>query len=270
MMQRVSEFLQGVDLKDVLEIAIIAMVIYILLRFLRGTRGAGILRGLGISAVAGFLLAQVLIAQFELDQLGRVLDYLLTTLVVGLIVIFQPELRRGLVMLGRNPFVRLFVRDTDPLLGELTKAVENLSRRRVGALVGIQRRVALGQYSDTGIDLDATITGTLLNTIFWPGTPLHDGGVIIRGDRVVAAACQFPLSESAASVGHYGMRHRAALGLSEETDAVVVVVSEESGGVSLAVAGQLRPVTPEEFPEVLGKLLGETDRPDTGPVEKDT
>ena len=258
-MQRILDFFEGLILKDILEIAIIAMVIYILLRFVRGTRGAGIMRGLGIIVVAGFLLAQVLIAQFQLEQLGRVLDYLLTTLVLGLIIIFQPELRRGLVMLGRNPFVRLFLREKSPLVSELTQAIQNLSRRRVGALVGIQRQVGLGHYADTGIHVDAAMSGTLLNTIFWPGTPLHDGGVIVREGRVAAAACQFPLSESAAGLGHYGMRHRAALGLSEETDAIVVVVSEESGGVSLAVRGQLRPVTPEELPKALGTLLGEAD-----------
>lgn len=270
MMQRVIDFFSVLSVKDVLEIAIIAMVIFILMHFLRGTRGAGIVRGLGITAVAGFLLAQVLIAQFQLKQLGRVLDYLLTMLVVGIIVIFQPELRRGLVMLGRNPFIRLFVSEKDPLAAELTKAVQNLSRRRVGALIGIQRQVGLGHYGDTGISIDASVSSTLLNTIFWPGTPLHDGGVIIREGRVAAAACQFPLSESSASIGHYGMRHRAALGLSEETDAIVVVVSEENGAVSLAVGGQLQPVSPDELPQSLGTLLGEAELAPTAAAEDET
>jgi diadenylate cyclase len=245
-----------VGTRDLIEIAILAVTIYFVLRFLGKTRGAGMVRGLGLVVVGLFLVAQVVIASFDLTVLGRVLDYLLTTVLVGLLVIFQPELRRGLMVLGRYRIWRWFTQLPQiPVADKLADAAEAMSRECVGALIVIEREMDLAAYVETGETIDSEVTPALLRCIFSKHSPLHDGAVILCGGRLAAAACQLPLGLPPEGSAHFGMRHRAALSMSEETDAVLLVVSEETGRISLAVAGRLEPVPRENLSRRLASLL---------------
>jgi diadenylate cyclase len=267
-----EDYIGSVGGKDLVEIGIIAGLIFVVLHFFRGTRGAGIIRGLAIVAASLFLVALLLISQFQLAQLARVLDYLLTIAVLALVIIFQPELRRALLVLGRNPLLRFFVRRSNPVSTEVARAAQSMARRHVGALIVLQRRVGLDHHIQSGVRVDSEVTGELLNTIFWPGSPLHDGAAIVREGRIGAAACQLPLADLADGPSPLGMRHRAALGMSEETDAVVLVVSEENGVVSLAVGGVLRRVKPGDLAGELEALLSEEpddDRPGDPPNQEE-
>jgi diadenylate cyclase len=247
---------ESVGTRDLIEILILAVAIYALLRLLGKTRGSGLVRGLGLVVVVFFLAAQVIIAAFDLMELGKVLDSLLTVMLLGLVVIFQPELRRGLMLLGRYRMLRYLVRESHPIADKLADAAEALSRECVGALIAIQRDMSLAPCVESGELIDAELSAALLRTLFIPPGPLHDGAVIICDGRITAAACQLPLGqppEGASS--HMGMRHRAALCLSEETDAVLLVVSEETGRISLAVGGRLEPVPRENLSRRLAALL---------------
>jgi diadenylate cyclase len=255
--ESLAQLYEALGARDLVEIAILALAIYLFLRFLGKTRGAGIVRGLGLVVVGLFLLAQVVIASFDLIVLGRVLDYLLTTVLVGLLVIFQPELRRGLMVLGRYRILRFFVREQNhPVADKLADAAEAMSRECVGALIVIEREMALAAFVETGEPIDSEVSATLLRAIFCKRSPLHDGAVILCDGRVAAAACQLPLGQPPEGAGvHMGMRHRSALCMSEETDAVLLVVSEETGRISVAVGGRLEPVPRENLSRRLAELL---------------
>ena len=256
-MERLAQLYESVGFRDLVEVAILATTSYAVLRFLGKTRGTGVVRGLALIIVGSFLIAQVIIASLDLTELGKILDYLLSTVVVGLMIIFQPELRRGLLVLGRYPMLRYLVADNSrPVADRLAETAVALSRDCVGALIAIQRELSLVQYIETGEAVDAELSGPLIRTIFTPRSPLHDGAVIVRKGRLVAAACQLPLAQPPAAAGpQMGMRHRAALGLSEETDAVILVVSEETGRISLAAGGQLEVVSRENAARRLAALL---------------
>jgi diadenylate cyclase len=261
--KRLAQLYEMVGTRDLIEIAILTLVIYFLLRFLGKTRGSGVVRGLGLVVLGLFLVAQVVIASFDLTELGKVLDYLLTSVLVGLVVIFQPELRRGLIVLGRYRMLRYIVGEHHPIADKLADAAEALSRECIGALVAIQREIALDSYAETGELIDGEISVALVRTIFSPRTPLHDGALILCNGRVRAAACQLPLGQPPDGASpHMGMRHRAALCLSEETDAVLLVVSEETGRISLAVSGHLEAVSRENLSRRLADLLS---KPATNP-----
>jgi diadenylate cyclase len=255
--ERLVQLGESVGTRDLVEIAILALAIYAVLRFLGKTRGSGMVRGLGLVVVGLFLVAQVVIASFDLTVLGQALDYLLATVLVGMLVIFQPELRRGLMVLGRYRLLRYFRRaPCHPIADKLADAAQALSRDCVGALIAIQREVALAPYAETGERLDGEVSPALLRAIFHTKSPLHDGAVILCNGRLLAAACQLPLGQAPESASaHRGMRHRAAVAMSEETDAVLLVVSEETGRVSLAVAGKLEPVPRENLSRHLAALL---------------
>ena len=257
MIDRLTQLYESAGTRDVVEIAILAGTIYVVLRFLGKTRGAGIVRGLGLIVIGLFLVAQLVIASFDLTVLARVLDYLLTTVLVGLLVIFQPELRRGLMVLGRSRVLRYFVHARSYSVADrLADAAEALSRECVGALVVIEREVSLAAYVETGEVIDAVVSANLLRAIFSKRSPLHDGAVILCEGRIAAASCQLPLGQLPEGVTmHMGMRHRSALCMSEETDAVLLVVSEETGRVSVAVAGRLEPVARENLSRRLADLL---------------
>ena len=248
---------ESVGVRDLVEIAILGVAMYAILRFLGKTRGAGIVRGLGLLAVGLFLVAQVVIASFDLTVLGKVLDYLLTTVLVGLLVIFQPELRRGLMVLGGYRALHYFVRTGQhPIADRLADAAESLSRECIGALIAIQREISLDPCAETGERIDGEISAGLIRAVFNRHSPLHDGAMIISNGRISAVACQLPLGQPPERAGgHMGMRHRAALALSEETDAVLVVVSEETGRISLAVAGRLEPVSRDNLSRRLAVVL---------------
>jgi diadenylate cyclase len=255
---RLAQIFGSLGTREFIEIAILATAIYITLRFLRLSRGSSLVRGLGVVVIGLFLIVQVLIAFFDLSVLGKVLDFLHTTVLVGMLVIFQPELRRGLNVLGRYKVMRyLGHKVRHPLADKLAAASEALSRDRVGALIAIERDMPLAPFAETGERINGEISASLLCTLFNPKAPLHDGAVILRKGRIEAAACQLPLGQPPeGNAVHLGMRHRAALALSEETDAVLLVVSEETGRISLAVGGRLEPVPREYLSRRLVDLLG--------------
>lgn len=262
---RLPQLYELVGTRDLIEIAILGVAMYVILRFLGKTRGAGIVRGLGILAVGLFLVAQVVIASFDLTVLGKVLDYLLTTVLVGLLVIFQPELRRGLMVLGGYRIFRYFVRtEQHPIADKLADAAEALSRECVGALIAIQREISLGPYIETGERLDSEVSTGLIRAVFNRHSPLHDGAMILSNGRITAAACQLPLGHPPEGIGsHLGMRHRAAVALSDETDAVLLVVSEETGRISIALGGRLEAVPRENLSRRLAAVLS-TPTPEPG------
>ena len=223
--------------KPAVEIGIIFTILYMALRFMQGTRGAGILKGLAMLLVIVFLALYYVSQRFYLERINFLLSKFLEAAVFALIIIFQPELRRGLVRLGQAPLFGRFVRGEIDIITEIEKAITRMAKNRVGALIAIERSVGLGTYADGGVKIDADVRSELLDSIFYPGSSLHDGAVIIQGGRVSAAACLLPLSENP-SLG-LGTRHRAGVGLTEETDAVAVIVSEESGKVSIATDGKI-------------------------------
>jgi diadenylate cyclase len=257
---RLVALYESVGPTDLVQIAILAVGVFGFLRFL-GRTGAGssIGRGLGLVAVALFLLAQVVVASLDLTELGAVLDYVLTTALVGLVVIFQPELRRGLMMLGQTKLWRAWLPTRHSIADPLADAAEALSRDCIGALIAIQREVSLAAYIETGERIEAKLSASLIRTVFTPKTPLHDGAVILVKGRVVAAGCQLPMRAPDRLLGggrpSTGMRHRAALSLSEETDAIVLIVSEETGRISIAFAGRFEPVPRENLARRLVDLL---------------
>jgi diadenylate cyclase len=172
------------------------------------------------------------------------------------LIVFQPELRRGLMRLGEARWLQNWTSDVDRLIEELCRAAAFLSKNKIGALVAIERSVPLGQVAGGGVRLDAELTAELLMTVFWPGSALHDLGVVVQAGRAAAAGCQFPLVESEELENTFGSRHRAAVGLSQESDAVIVVVSEETGIISIAERGRLlRPLTVESLRRTLVEML---------------
>lgn len=217
--------------KILIEILILWYSIYMVLLFVKGTRTEQLLKGLLIIGVI-FVLAQ----QLQLEAISWLLTRLFPISVIALAVIFQPELRRALAQLGQLGLHQ----DTVEAIDEIATAAITLARRRTGSLVVIEREVGLKSYIDSGVPLDARISSSLLVALFLPQSPLHDGAVIIQSGRIVAAACVLPLTqEEKGYVKSHGMRHRAAVGVTEETDAVCIVVSEETGGISITAGGKL-------------------------------
>ncbi len=235
--ENVIEFLRN-SWGSVLEILFISLVLYLLLCFLRVVRGPGFL-GVMVALVVGFLVVSFVTRIFNLDVIGFLLARLLTITVLVLIVIFQVELRRGLIRLGQHRIFGAFLRGEATVVQEVVKAVTNLAQRRIGALIAIEREASLGSLVESGQELDAEVSSELISSIFWPGSPLHDLGVVIRHQRLAAAGCVFPLSQREDLSPTLGSRHRAGLGLSEETDAIVIAVSEETGHIAVAVGGHL-------------------------------
>ena len=261
MLTRLLQMYESLEPLDVVQIAILTVVVFAFLRFLSKTgTGSSIGRGLGIVIVALFLLLQVVIASLDLAELSTVLDYLLAAGLLGLLIIFQPELRRGLIMLGRHRVWSGWSPMKNTIADPLSDAAEAMSREGIGALIAIQREVNLAPYIETGDRIDAKLTASLIRTVFMPKGPLHDGAMILVKGRVIAAGCQLPMRshERLAESGSWlnlGMRHRAALSLSEETDAIVLVVSEETGRISLAFGGRFEPVARGNLARRLVELL---------------
>jgi diadenylate cyclase len=240
-------------LKPVIEITILWFVFFRMMIFFEGTRAGQVWKGIFILAIA-FFLAQKL----GLNTLDWLLTKLFAIFVIAIIVIFQPELRFGLARLGQP---RLFggvlkEEELDELIRQLTLALLYCAQKKIGVLIAIEREDKLKTYINSGVEMQAKVSPELLETIFTPLSPLHDGGVIIQGNTIAAAACLFPLAQNPYLSRTLGTRHRAALGLSEETDALLLVVSEETGLVSLAVEGRLtQGLTRDELTSGLKELL---------------
>ena len=223
-----------ITLIDVLDVLVVAFVFYRLFMLLKGTRAIHMVIGLLV-----IVLFTILSQMLNMRALNWLISNLRTVWVVAFVILFQPELRRLLVYLGQSRFVKIFWREqSKEMIDVVIEASVELSKRNFGALMVLQRDVGLGMILETGIILKSELSSALLTTIFTPRTSLHDGAVLINGDSIEAAACTLPLSQNQ-DAGELGMRHKAALGVSEETDSVCVIVSEETGNISIAIAGVL-------------------------------
>ncbi|RYD70839.1 MAG: TIGR00159 family protein [Verrucomicrobiaceae bacterium] len=237
--------------RQALEILILWVAIYHGWLYFRGTRGAKVLVGLALVGLTVMLFSQF----FRLPVIDWLFRNLTTILLLALVVIFQPELRRALAALGSNRILS-FSTQSKETVEVLTDLTFELANRQLGALIAIERDSNLESFAESGVEIDCKLSTELVVTIFYPKTPLHDGGLIIRDDRIVAAACVLPLSQRVDLDRNLGLRHRAGLGLSEESDAVIIVVSEETGIVSICQRGKIeRNFDPETFRARLGELL---------------
>ena len=253
--------LAGFHWRDALDVFLVALIVYRLLVAFRRTRAAQILVGLGL-LLAGALVAR----RLELPTIGWLLDTFLASWAVLLVVLFQSELRRALARLGQGQFLQAIVgasrAERTELVDELVRAAVTLAARRIGALVVIERTGGLRQYAELGVPLDAVASADLLESLFLPNSPLHDGAVLVEGTRIAAAGCFLPLSRTPDIARPLGSRHRAALGISEETDAVALVVSEETGRTSLAVDGRIEsPIDESALRRRLYELVAEEGLP---------
>lgn len=239
MIDNIISIITSIRITDVIDMAIVAYVVYKVLAFIRETRAHLLLRGIVI-LIAVFFLSDFL----DLHLLNWLLKSVVTMGLFAIIVIFQPELRRGLEKVGRRGVVSKQFRDIDKdaaidIVDEIAEAVEDFSETRTGALMVVERDTMLTDMIDTGCTVDAKISARLLGNLFYEGSPLHDGAVILRGNRILAASCVLPLTEKTSVGKNLGTRHRAAVGLSECSDAFIIVVSEESGAISIAENGRL-------------------------------
>lgn len=242
-----------IQFKDLVDIALIAYLLYKVFQLTRQTRASQVLKG----------FALIIIISWFADLLGfKALNWLLTNVItnsaVVLIILFQPELRRGLEQIGRGARLSHLSQSEDEgsrIVFEVTQCLTGLSRRRVGALLVFEQKTGLRDFTDTGTTIDSMISGPLIANIFEPNTPLHDGAVIIRDDRIAAAGCVLSLSENSTLGRELGTRHRAGLGVTESTDAIVLIVSEETGIISMAQGGKLtRHLDAEDLTRVLESM----------------
>ena len=239
--------------KAVIEITILWVVFYRVLLFFEGTRAFQVLRGITYLIIA-LLLSQIL----GFEVLNWLLRHFFSIWIIVIVIIFQHELRVGLARLGQQHLFTISLGEPEikALVDEIYDTVYHLSRRKNGCLIAIERETKLDLYIESGIIIDGKVSSALLQSIFMPGTPLHDGGVVIRGERVAASSCLFPLSDNPSVGKTVGTRHRAALGLSEHTDALIVMVSEETGEISIASEGHFIAVPNEEhFMKLLNQML---------------
>lgn len=240
-----------------LELLLIGVVVHLVVEFMRGTRGARLIKGTALFLVVTYLV--ILLGGEQLQRVKFLYERILVLAAFAIIVVFQPELRRALMRLGEARFFRTAGNPVRPTVDAICRTVSYCAKNSIGALIAIERDVGLGGLIENGTILNATLTPELMNTIFWPGSMLHDMGVVIRNGKVSAAGVQFPLAEgeSGEIAPELGARHRAALGLSQETDAVIVVVSEETGTISVAEKGRLvRNLSVEGLESLLLEALG--------------
>lgn len=247
----------SLSITTVVDLLIVAFVVYRIFLLIRGTRAVQLIKGLIVLVVA-----MIVSDWLHLDTVNWLLRQAVTALVVALPVVFQPELRRALEKLGggkflaRNVFM-LAEEEKNTMVREVVRSVQMLSKNSIGALIILERGTGLEEYIDTGTKIDGEISAELLVNIFIPKTPLHDGAVVVRGDRILAAACVLPLDESSRVNKALGTRHRAGLGISEQSDAMAVIISEETGIISLAMEGELiRYLDDTTLAEHLNKALG--------------
>ncbi|MFT6574323.1 MAG: diadenylate cyclase [Paracoccaceae bacterium] len=262
-----SEFL-STHWRAAVEILVLWILIYQIYRVFRATRGARILVGLAVVVILFTLTSQVL----ELKVIEWIIKSAAAILAFALLIIFQPELRNGLARLGSANLFSFSTTQQKVFLELLTESVVKLSKKRFGALFAIERGISLEDFESTGVTIDSVFSVELVATIFHPKTALHDGGLILKKERIASASCIFPVSQKDLSDRSLGLRHRAGFGISEETDAIAVIVSEETGAISIVVEGKIfRNLTEEEFREKLeeifithGETTEEMDPPELG------
>jgi diadenylate cyclase len=256
-----SHYIRFVSITDIIDIAIVAYVIYKAVKLIRETRAEQLIKGIVI-----LLVATQLSGWARLNVINSILRNTMQVGVVALLVVFQPELRRALEKMGRSRFSNIFnfeeynlESDIVEVIEEIVKAVRAMAQSRIGSLIVIERNTKIGDIIRTGTTIDASVSSELILNIFIPNTPLHDGAIIIRDNKIKAAGCFLPLTQNQDLSKELGTRHRAALGISENSDAVVIVVSEETGKISVALNGDL---TRNLTAETLNKALLKTLKPD--------
>ena len=256
------------DWRNPVEVVILFLLVFGLLSFLRGTRGEGILKGLGAFLIFSFVGLLGIARVFQFERLEFLLDSIFKTSVIALVIIFQPELRRGLVKIVQLPFAEAL--QETRVVEEVSNAAAKLAKLKVGALIALERQTGLKVYTENAVRLDAEVKTELLYIIFFPGSPLHDGAVVVQNGRLAAAGCLFPLTDNPDISKSLGTRHRAGIGLSEETDALVVICSEETGTISLAEGGRLhRDLDREQLLALLRRLYLQDDGDGTVAVGPD-
>lgn len=231
--------LSTITFLDIVDILLVAFVLYKLYYLIKDTRAVALLKGLVV-----LLMATLISRWLGLNVINWVLQKAMTVVLVALPVVFQPELRRALEQLGRGKIFRksdvLNAEEAELLAADVSKSIAVMSKNKIGALIVIEQETGLNDYIETGLKVDGLVSSEFLINIFIPNTPMHDGAVIIRGSRIMAAGCLLPLSEDRNLNKELGTRHRAAIGISEQTDAIVIVVSEETGIISIAQSGRLQ------------------------------
>ena len=243
-----------------LEMLLIGVVVWWVVKFLQGTRGARLLRGVVLLLISLYLVVRLLSGIFDLTIITFLYEKLLLLASVAVVIVFQPELRRALMRVGESRLFRSMNAELHRDIDQLVEAAIFCSKRKIGLLIAIEREVGLGGITENAVALNADLSAPLLSSIFWRNSPLHDLGVVVSGGRIAYAGVQFPLAESGELERELGSRHRAAVGMSQETDAVVLVVSEETGDISIAERGVLlRKLTPEAVSDMLSELLGKTE-----------
>jgi diadenylate cyclase len=246
-------------LEIAIELAVIWLVVLVVFRFLRGTRGAGAIKGFLLLTVALALLVRVLgDATDGFERLRFLFDRAFNLLAILLIVVFQPEIRAAFARIGRAKLFRRPSPAAAGLASEIAEAAELLAKNRCGALIVIERRIGIGELLAGGVELDAKPSSTLIESIFWPNSPLHDLALVIRGGRIWAAGVQLPLADGAELPAQLGARHRAAMGVTDESDCIAVVVSEETGQVRIAEAGTL--TSPIDPARLAGEIASRLER----------
>ncbi|EOI03000.1 TIGR00159 family protein [Enterococcus moraviensis ATCC BAA-383] len=245
-----SDFLSRDYIINIIDILVVWYLVYKLIMLVRGTKAVQLLKG-----VAVFIVIRILSEIIGLHTLSWLMNQVIMYGVIAAVVIFQPEVRRGLEHLGRSSFFRTSrseQQEDEKMILAFDKAIQYMSKRKIGALITVERNTGLDEYIETGIDLDADISGELLINIFIPNTPLHDGAVIVKQGKIAVASAYLPLSESNLIPKEFGTRHRAAVGISEVSDAITIIVSEETGDVSLTLNNDLIPrLTQEEYLKIL-------------------
>lgn len=269
----IIKFIRILRINDIIDIFIVAIAVYYFMSAIRGTRAVQLVKGI-LVIVAVYMTSSIL----RLHTLNYILSALVQVAMFGVIVIFQPELRTLLEKMGRlkvghflgiaaDPFGEK--RLTEAVIENVSRAAAEMSQSRTGALIVIERHTRLGEYMNSGTLMNADVSSELLGNIFVPSTPLHDGAVIIRDNKIITAGCVLPLTANTNLASELGTRHRAALGLSETSDAVIVVVSEETGKISIAINGSLtRNLTEQSLKKALTKLLTVTETADIETVKK--
>ncbi len=239
---------------DIIDVIVVAFLLYQFFKFVKGTKATPILIGLAVFFIVSFISRWL-----DLKAFSWIMRSVLAVWVVAFVIVFQPEIRNVLARIGRQRTIKFFLKvEEPPTIGEIVDAVKKMSEDKIGALILIQRSIGLMDIIDTGVRIDAQVNSSLLRTIFFPDTPLHDGACVIQGDTLVAAGCVLPLSENPDLGGRYGLRHRAALGISEQSDALCIVVSEETGKISFASKSKLvTKVDIETLKRSLEKILEE-------------
>jgi diadenylate cyclase len=258
-----SGFLRAIrtipPLQIALEMLMIGVVVFWTVRFLRGTRGARLLKGIAVVLISLYIIVRLLGSNFGLQRIEFLYRQFLYLASLAIIVVFQPELRRALMRLGETRLFRGWSHQIDEEIAALVETATYCARRKIGALVAIERGTPLGGLAEESkaTRLNAELSAALLNTIFFPNTELHDLGVIISQGKIAYAGVQFPMAEGGDLERELGARHRAAVGLSQETDAIVMIVSEETGDISIAERGHLiRKLTPDGLRGLLAELMG--------------